>query len=166
MIPNLPPKCVLVVDNAAYHNVQVDRRLVRATKTHLTHEWLTKHRIQWSAGLLKDELLELCRIHPQEPVYVMDLMLSQHGHLALRFPPYHADLNPIELIWANLKGNSICICFYFSSLVFASNRRYWNKCSSYMYLFLSKMIAKLKGTKTFVATRKRPLPNKTTKQVS
>ena len=123
MIPNLPPKCVLVVDNAAYHNVQVDKRLVRATKTHLTHECLTKHRIQWSTGMLKDELLELCKIHQKEPVYVMDQMLSQHGHLALRFPPYHADLNPIELIWANLK-NSIYICFYFSSLVFASNRGY------------------------------------------
>ena len=32
LIPNLPPKCVLVMNNAAYHNVQVDRRLVRATK--------------------------------------------------------------------------------------------------------------------------------------
>ena len=31
LIPNLPPKYVLVIDNAAYHNVQVDRRPVRAT---------------------------------------------------------------------------------------------------------------------------------------
>ena len=104
LIPNLPPKCVLVMDNAAYHNVQVDRRPVRATKKHLIQEWLTRHGIQWSAGMLKDELLELCKTHPQEPVYVLDQMLSQHGHLALRLPPYHADLNLIELIWANLKG--------------------------------------------------------------
>ena len=31
LIPNLPPKYVFVIDNAAYHNVQVDRRPVRAT---------------------------------------------------------------------------------------------------------------------------------------
>ena len=104
LITNLPPKCVLVMDNSAYHNVQVDRRPVRATKKHLIQEWLTRHGIQWSAGMLKDELLELCKTHPKEPVYVLDQMLSQHGHIALRLPPYHADLNPIELIWANLKG--------------------------------------------------------------
>ena len=46
LIPNLPPKCVLVMDNAAYHNVQVDRRHVRATKKHLIQEWLTKPDIQ------------------------------------------------------------------------------------------------------------------------
>ena len=32
LVPNLAPKCVLVMDNAAYHNVQVDRRPLMATK--------------------------------------------------------------------------------------------------------------------------------------
>ena len=104
LIPNLPPKCVLMMDNAAYHNMEVDRRPLKATKKDLIQEWLTRHGIQWSAGMLKDELLELCKTHPQEPVYVLNQMLSQHGHLALCLPPYHADLNLIELIWANLKG--------------------------------------------------------------
>ena len=61
LIPTLPPKYVLVIDNATYHNVQVDRRPFRAT----IQEWLTKHGIQWSAGMLEDELLELCNTHPQ-----------------------------------------------------------------------------------------------------
>ena len=56
LIPYLPPKCVLVMDNAAYHNVQVDRPPVRATKKHLIHEWLAKHGILWSPGMLEDEL--------------------------------------------------------------------------------------------------------------
>ena len=56
LIPNLPHKCVLVMDNDAYYNVQVDRRPLMATKKHLMQEWLTRHGIQWSAGMLKDEL--------------------------------------------------------------------------------------------------------------
>ena len=71
LIPNLPPKYVLVMDNAAYHNAQLNRHPVRATKKHLIQEWLTKHGIQWSAGMLEDELLELCKTHPQKPVYVL-----------------------------------------------------------------------------------------------
>ena len=46
LIPYLPPKCVLVIDKAAYYNVQVDRRPVRATKKHLIQEWLTRHGIK------------------------------------------------------------------------------------------------------------------------
>ena len=72
MIPNLPSKCVLVVDNAAYHNVQC-----QDNKKHLIQEWLTKHGIQSSAGMLEDELLELCNTHPQEPVYVSRLPLNK-----------------------------------------------------------------------------------------
>ena len=73
LIPNLPPKYVLVIDNAAYHNVQVDRRPVRAT----IQERFTKHSIQWSAGMLEDELFELCKTHPQGPVFVSRLPLNK-----------------------------------------------------------------------------------------
>lgn len=31
-------------------------------------------------------------------------MLTEHGHSVLRLPPYHPDLNPIELIWSDLKN--------------------------------------------------------------
>ena len=77
LIPYLPPNCVLVIDNAAYHNVQVDRRPVRATKKILIQEWLTRHGIKWSAGMSKDEVLELYKTHPQEPAYVSRLPLNK-----------------------------------------------------------------------------------------
>ena len=107
LIPNIPRKCVLVIDNAAYHNVQEDRCPVTSTTKPAMREWLTRHGIQWSEKMLKAELLELCRKHKQEPVYVVDQILARHGNLALRLPPYHADLNPIELIWANFKGKHL-----------------------------------------------------------
>ncbi|GBP12635.1 hypothetical protein EVAR_10289_1 [Eumeta japonica] len=28
-----------------------------------------------------------------------------HGHVVLRLPPYHPDFNPIENIWAQIKGH-------------------------------------------------------------
>lgn len=29
--------------------------------------------------------------------------MATHGHTVLRLPPYHPDLNPIELIWGDIK---------------------------------------------------------------
>lgn len=29
--------------------------------------------------------------------------MGEHGHTVVRLPPYHCDLNPIELIWAQKK---------------------------------------------------------------
>jgi transposase len=34
---------------------------------------------------------------------MIDQLLAEKGHTVLRLPPYHPDLNPIELIWANVK---------------------------------------------------------------
>ena len=50
------------------------------------------------------ELLEVCRTHRPLPTYVIDETLKQHGHTAIRLPPYYAELNSNELNWAMLKG--------------------------------------------------------------
>ena len=92
---NLPPKCVLVMDNATYHNVQVDRRPVRT----MIQECLTKHVILWSAGMLEDELLEVCKTHPQEPVFVSRLPLNKDK---ITHPGSHAVYNSKAL--ARLQG--------------------------------------------------------------
>ena len=56
--------------------------------------------------MLKVELLELklYKMHRPLPIYVVNETLKQHGHTAIQLPPYHAELNSIELIWAMLKG--------------------------------------------------------------
>ena len=99
IIPYLPKKSVLVMNNAAYHNVQVDKPPVCSNKKIVMQEWLTRHRVPW------DELYDLIKKHTPAPVFAVDQILESHGHLGLRLPPYHADLNPIELILGNLKGN-------------------------------------------------------------
>lgn len=45
----------------------------------------------------------LVKKHKPEPVYYIDELLGEYGHTVVRLPPYHCDLNPIELIWAMVK---------------------------------------------------------------
>ena len=47
----------------------------------------------------------MCKIAHSELsiIYVIDNMALQHGHVVLRLPPYHCELNPIELIWSVVK---------------------------------------------------------------
>ena len=35
--------------------------------------------------------------------YTIDELAAEMGHVVLRLPPYHCELNPIELIWSNIK---------------------------------------------------------------
>ena len=46
-----------------------------------------------------------CNMHPAEKTSkVIDNIAKRYGHEVLRLPPYHCDLNRIELIWANEKN--------------------------------------------------------------
>ena len=42
--------------------------------------------------------------YKSDPRYRIDQLFREAGHTVLRLPPYHCDLNPIELIWSQLKG--------------------------------------------------------------
>ena len=60
---------------------------------------MTKHGILWPAGMLEDELLELFKTHPQEPVYVSRLPLNKDK---ITHPGSHAVYNSKAL--ARLQG--------------------------------------------------------------
>ena len=95
VIPNLLEKPALVPDNAAYHNVQVDKCPTQSTRKADIQAWLQRHNIQFTDTMIKAKLLELCKMHKPAPVYRVDQILKSAGHTAIRLPPYHADLNPI-----------------------------------------------------------------------
>ncbi|PSN44899.1 hypothetical protein C0J52_06180 [Blattella germanica] len=40
----------------------------------------------------------------KEKQYELDLIAQEKGHRVVRLPPYHCQYNPIELIWAQVKG--------------------------------------------------------------
>ena len=67
-IPNLPEKSALVLDNATYHNVQVDICPTQSTRKADIQDWLQRPRIQFTDTMLKAELLELSKMHKPAPV--------------------------------------------------------------------------------------------------
>ena len=54
--------------------------------------------------LLQAELYELVKKHRPPPVYQTDRLAQMHGHVVLRTPVRHCELNAIELVWAQVKG--------------------------------------------------------------
>ncbi|CAI6370309.1 unnamed protein product [Macrosiphum euphorbiae] len=44
------------------------------------------------------------RIKPLHDKYVIDELAKQHNRTVLRLPPYHCELNPIELAWSSVKN--------------------------------------------------------------
>ena len=72
-----------------------------ATRKAQIQEWLTSKNIEWAADMLKAELLQIVNEHKHHfGDYVIDRLAHDSGHEILRLPPYHCELNPIELLWA------------------------------------------------------------------
>lgn len=106
LLPNLPPECVVVMDNAAYHNVEIHKAPTSNSKKEDMIKWLEDNSVPFSTNMLKPELLTLIKKHQSnKKTYVVDELLKAHGHTTLRLPPYHPDLNPIEMIWSIVKGH-------------------------------------------------------------
>ena len=67
-------------------------------------QWLSNKKIPFTSNMFKPELYKLVKMNkPLEKPSKIDSILGNHGHTVIRLPPYHPDLNPIELIWAQLK---------------------------------------------------------------
>lgn len=103
LLPNLSPNSVIVLDNASYHSVQENRKPTLSSLKKDIVDWLAHNNIQFEGSLTKAELLMLVKNVPSEKTYKIDKMFTNAGHSVLRLPPYHADLNPIELVWADIK---------------------------------------------------------------
>ena len=82
------------------------RAPVQATKKQEMRDWLTGQGVSFSSSMTKPHLYELVKQQKEhlEKTYEVDSMLAESGHTVARLPPYHCDLNPIELIWGDLKG--------------------------------------------------------------
>lgn len=106
LLPNIDPNSVIVMDNAPYHTVQIDKAPTMSSKKSAMIEWLERHGVQAGPELKKGELLDMVLAHkPRFPIYKIDELAKSHGHEIIRLPPYHCHFNCIEMIWAQLKGH-------------------------------------------------------------
>ena len=94
------------MDNASYHSIRVEGTkppTSNSRKGEMT-ECLTKLEVQFDSKSTKPKLYEIIKSKKIDSVYKVDEFLKKKGHEVLRLPPYHCDLNPIELILGDLKG--------------------------------------------------------------
>lgn len=96
---------MIVFDNAPYHSVQADKAPNSSNRKEDLINWLERKGVEVNPQFKKVELVELVKRHkPQQPKYIVDNLLQSYGHKVIRLPPYHCHFNPIELIWAQIKG--------------------------------------------------------------
>jgi transposase len=106
LIPNLPQNSVVVIDNAPYHSIQLNKVPNSSNRKQEIMDWLASNNIPCSSDLRKIELLDLVkRNQPRTKLYKFDTMLQDNGFTALRLPPYHCDINAIEYVWAEIKNH-------------------------------------------------------------
>jgi|SRR5579872_2984095 len=105
MVKYLPANSVVVMDNASYHSRQIEKTPTSSWRKQEIIDWLTDKNIQFEQNLVKKELLAIANAHKHlYKKYAVEDIAEKHNVIVLRLPPYHCELNPIELIWAQVKG--------------------------------------------------------------
>lgn len=105
LLPNIKPRSVIVMDNASYHSAQVEKVPSSSSRKADIQCWLKSKSIPFSDDQLKSELLQLVKQNKHMFLaYQIDTLASAAGHEVVRLPPYHCELNPIELVWSQVKG--------------------------------------------------------------
>lgn len=104
ILPLLDDNCVIVLDTAPCHSRKIDKTPTIATKKKDIQKWLRAKGIDFDESLLKVQLLALVKQHKSKyEKFIIDEMAKIQNKLILRLPPYHYELNPIGLIWADAK---------------------------------------------------------------
>ena len=58
LMPNVPPKSVIVIDNVPYHNRVAEPVPTTSSTKAVMQQWLTKRGVEWSGTDLKRDLLK------------------------------------------------------------------------------------------------------------
>lgn len=114
LLPNIPANSMIIMDNASYHNAYVEDGALpsgTSSKDEL-RDWLTRNGIPWQDDMLKVELWGLCKRFAPKPEFKLDRLAREEGHVILRTPPYHPELQPIEVCWAVVKNELADKCDY------------------------------------------------------
>ena len=96
---------LIVMDNAKYHKCLPDGTPKGSWKKQRMVEYCNEHNIPVSPSDLKNVIWDRLKKHIDQNIKpVVVSMAEASGHKVVWSPPHHSDLQPIELIWANVKG--------------------------------------------------------------
>ena len=96
---------VIVIDNAPYHSKHTENYPTSKWRKQQFVDWLTEKNITFPDKALRAELWTLVKSEREKfPDKVMVTVANKYVHVILRLPPYHFELNPIELAWAAEKS--------------------------------------------------------------
>jgi transposase len=105
LLPNIPEKSLIVMDNASYHSVLSDCSAPTPTcSKERILQWLASNNNPCNPDCLKAELIEVLAKTAPTPTYAIDEIAAKKGHEVVRTPPYHPELQPIEICWGVLKN--------------------------------------------------------------
>lgn len=92
------------MDGARYHKRRTETLPTSTTRKKEITDWLTAHQISFSDELRRPELLELVKKNKEKVPFACVEIAKQYGHQVFFTPPYHCELQPIEGVWAIVKG--------------------------------------------------------------
>jgi transposase len=104
VIDNMVPDSVLVIDNAPYHTVEIEKSPTMSWKKGDIQDWLVGKNVAFEETMIKVELMQ--KVNENKPPfkkYRADEMIKEAFHTIIRLPPYHCELNPIENVWSQVK---------------------------------------------------------------
>ena len=112
VLPSLPDKSVVIVDNAKYHSRMTDNSKKPTTSWRKQEivDFLQSKQKEYPPKATKATLLEICKDIFVPKKYVLESVTDEFCQLnkreirILRLPIGHSELNAIELIWAQSKN--------------------------------------------------------------
>jgi transposase len=107
LIANLHQPSLIILDNAAYHCVYGrDVPKWHKLKKQECIDYLMVQSINFAPMMTAMEMKQLVKAYIINNVKIeVDPLAEKDGHTVLFTPAYHSDLQPIELVWALVKGN-------------------------------------------------------------
>ena len=101
----LKPNSVIIIDKVSYHSINTEDFPVSKWRKAQFQSWLTENKIPFKPDALRSELWTLFKKYRTDKTSkVIANIAKKYGHEVIRLPPYHCDLNAIELIWADEKN--------------------------------------------------------------
>jgi transposase len=104
LLPNIRPGSIIVLDNAAYHSHKSELLPTTAWWKEDTKQWLLTKNMPFPDDSLKCELQQTVdNVRSEHTSCAVDEMAKQRCVTVCRLPPYKCELNPIELVWSQIK---------------------------------------------------------------